>query len=62
MIVSSDTTVDAVLVDTQAYFDRALEHYYAATLAWDRVHPNQTGHMILARAFLDGVGFKWSGE
>ena len=25
-------------------------------LAWDRVHPNLTGHAILARAFLKAVG------
>lgn len=51
---------DAVFVDTQAAFDRVLEHYYPATLAWDRVHPNQTGHMVLARAFLNALDFKWS--
>jgi lysophospholipase L1-like esterase len=50
---------DAVFVDTQAAFDRALEHQHSAALAWDRVHPNQTGHMILAKAFLDAVGFQW---
>jgi lysophospholipase L1-like esterase len=50
---------DATLVDTQAAFDAALEHYYPATLAWDRVHPNQVGHMILARAFLKAIGFEW---
>ena len=50
---------EAVCVDTQAAFDTALEHYYAATLAWDRVHPNQIGTMIIARAFLNAVGFKW---
>ena len=50
---------EAVFVDTQAAFDKALEHYYAATLAWDRVHPNQIGTMILACAFLNAVGFKW---
>ncbi|HEX5322285.1 MAG TPA: SGNH/GDSL hydrolase family protein [Capsulimonadaceae bacterium] len=50
---------DAVFVDTQAAFDEILNHYYAATLAWDRVHPNQTGHMVLARAFLNVLDFKW---
>jgi lysophospholipase L1-like esterase len=50
---------DAVLVDTQAAFDRVLEHYYSATVSWDRVHPNQTGHMILARVFLNGIGYQW---
>jgi len=47
-------------VDTQAAFDRALKHQHSSYLAWDRVHPNQIGHMILARAFLDAVGFVWS--
>jgi lysophospholipase L1-like esterase len=51
--------VDATLVDTQAAFDAVLEHYYPATLAWDRIHPNQTGHMVLARAFLKAIGFEW---
>ena len=50
---------DAVFVDTQAAFDAVLKHYYAATLAWDRVHPNQIGTMVLARAFLNAIGFKW---
>jgi hypothetical protein len=26
------------------------------TLAWDRIHPNATGHTILARAFLSAIG------
>jgi lysophospholipase L1-like esterase len=47
----------ALLVDTQAAFDEALAHLYPATLAWDRVHPSQAGHVILARSFLKTVGF-----
>ncbi len=50
---------DALFVDTQAFFDAALASCYPATLAWDRVHPSLTGHMILARAFLNAVGFQW---
>lgn len=50
---------DAIFVDTQAAFDDVLKHYYPATLAWDRVHPNQTGHMVLARAFLNALDFNW---
>jgi lysophospholipase L1-like esterase len=50
---------DAIFVDTQAAFDAALKHYYAATLAWDRVHPNQIGTMVIARAFLNALEFKW---
>jgi lysophospholipase L1-like esterase len=26
------------------------------SLAWDRVHPNLAGHMVIARAFLAAVG------
>ncbi len=48
-----------VFVNTQAAFDRVLKHYYAATLAWDRVHPNHIGHMVAARAFLNAIGFEW---
>jgi len=50
----------AIGVDTQAAFDRALKHQHSCNLSWDRVHPNSTGHMILARAFLDAVGFVWA--
>jgi lysophospholipase L1-like esterase len=49
----------AVLVDTQAAFDRVLEVYYPATINWDRVHPNPTGSAVLARAFLTALGFDW---
>lgn len=48
-----------LFVNTQAAFDEVLTVCYPATIAWDRVHPSQTGHMVLARAFLDTVGFQW---
>jgi lysophospholipase L1-like esterase len=51
---------DAVFVDTQAAFDGMWKNMYPASIGWDRVHPNQTGHMVLARAFLDGIGFDWT--
>lgn len=51
------TRHQTLFVDTQAAFDHVLQHTYPATLAWDRVHPTLTGHMILARAFLAGIGF-----
>jgi len=50
---------DAVFVDTQAAFDPVLASVHPMSLAWDRVHPNLTGHMVLARAFLECVGFTW---
>ncbi|MEI6430840.1 MAG: SGNH/GDSL hydrolase family protein [bacterium] len=49
-----------VFIDTQAAFDSALTHYYPATLAWDRIHPNQIGHAILAKAFLNAIDFDWN--
>ena len=48
----------AVFVDTQAAFDKVLKHIYPATLGWDRVHPTAVGHMVLARAFLAGIGME----
>ena len=49
----------AIFVDTQAAFNAVLKHCHAASLAWDRVHPNTTGHMVLARAFLNAIDFNW---
>ncbi len=39
-------------IDTQAAFDAVLAHVHPMSLAWDRIHPQPAGHMILARAFL----------
>jgi lysophospholipase L1-like esterase len=47
---------DAVVVDTQAAFDRVLETLHPMTLAWDRIHPTLTGHVVLADAFLAAIG------
>lgn len=49
-----------LFVDTQAALDRVTRHIYPAAIAWDRVHPSMTGHMVLARAFLDAIGFDWT--
>ncbi len=51
----------AIFVDTQAVFDSVVVHVSVKTLAWDRAHLNIPGHMILARAVLQSVGFNWSG-
>ncbi len=48
---------NAVFIDTQAAFDAVLTHVHPMSLAWDRIHPNTTGHMVLARAFLAAIGF-----
>jgi len=49
----------AIFVDTQAAFDRILAEIPARALAGDRIHPNLAGHMVLARAFLEAVGYTW---
>lgn len=46
-----------LFVDTQAAFEKVLACYHSSFIAWDRVHPNTTGHMILAKAFLKAVDF-----
>ena len=47
---------DAVFVDVQKAFDSYLHFRTGASLSDDRVHPNQTGHTIIANAFLSSVG------
>ncbi len=48
---------DAVFVHLQAEFDRYLAHEPARSLSDDRVHPNKTGHMIIAKSFLAAIEF-----
>jgi lysophospholipase L1-like esterase len=50
----------AIFVDVQAAFDRYLEHHYSMEIALDRIHPTPIGHMIIARAWLDAVGYRWN--
>jgi lysophospholipase L1-like esterase len=49
---------DAVLVDTQQGFDGMLSEMHPMALAWDRIHPNTSGHALLASCFLKAVGFE----
>lgn len=53
------TEFDAILVDVQAAFDAYLLHRPSQSLCGDRIHPNLTGHMIIARAFLTMIEFDW---
>lgn len=48
---------DAVFVDVQAAFDRHMKHRTTQSLSNDRIHPNKTGHCIIADAFLTATGF-----
>ncbi len=52
------TKYDTIFVDTQAGFNEVLAFDPATPLADDRVHPNNLGHMIIARAFMSALGFK----
>lgn len=49
----------AVFVDTQAAFDVAMNEIDYRSLAEDQVHPGLVGHMILAREFLNTIGYEW---
>ena len=43
-------------VDLQAAWDRLFRYMHSTNIAWDRVHPNQTGCMYIAKQFLAAVG------
>ena len=45
-------------VDLQARFNGLFAHMHSANIAWDRVHPNLTGHMLIARALLEALEFE----
>ncbi|SER51696.1 Lysophospholipase L1 [Gracilibacillus ureilyticus] len=48
-----------IFVNTQEAFNEVMKSLYPANIAWDRVHPNTTGHTVLAKAFLRAVEFDW---
>ncbi|SMG35578.1 SGNH/GDSL hydrolase family protein [Paenibacillus aquistagni] len=43
------------VVDLQQVMDRFLAYTHPSTLALDRVHPNQTGHMAIAKAIVEAL-------
>ncbi|MCI7736499.1 MAG: SGNH/GDSL hydrolase family protein [Clostridiales bacterium] len=45
-----------VFVDLQAAWDALFAHMHPCNIAWDRIHPNQTGCMYIAKQFLRVVG------
>lgn len=47
---------EALLVKTQDAFDQGLKHQPAGYWAWDRVHPTDIGHALIAREFLGVCG------
>ena len=48
----------ATLIDLQKMFAEYCTVRHSTYLAWDRIHPNQTGATLIALAFLKEVGFE----
>ena len=49
-----------IFVDFQKVYEEYCKIRHSAYIAWDRVHPNQVGATLMARAFLDACGFDYS--
>jgi lysophospholipase L1-like esterase len=47
----------SLFLDTQALFSPFLAEYHSAAIAWDRVHPTLTGHVLLGQGFYRALGF-----
>ena len=47
-------------VNLQSVFNDYLKYRHSAFIAWDRVHPNQIGATIIAKAFLAEAGFDYN--
>ena len=50
---------NCVLVDFQSMFDKYFSIRHSTCIAWDRVHPNQIGATIIAKAFLEKCEFDY---
>jgi lysophospholipase L1-like esterase len=50
---------NCIFVDVQAAFNQYMEKRPTQTLCGDRVHPNLTGHTVIAKAFLNAMEYKW---
>jgi lysophospholipase L1-like esterase len=46
-----------LFVDLQSAWDTLFRHMHPCNIAWDRIHPNQTGCMYIAKQFLSAIGF-----
>ena len=45
-----------LFVDLQSAWDELFKHMHPCNIAWDRIHPNQTGCMYIAKQFLKAAG------
>ena len=46
-----------IYVDLQSAWDNLFRHMHPCNIAWDRIHPNHTGGMYIAKQFLAAVAF-----
>lgn len=49
----------AHFIDIQAAFASQFKYVHPTAIASDRVHPGMAGHMVIARALLQALGFEW---
>ena len=48
---------NCLFVDLQAMFNEYFTHRHSSSVAWDHIHPNHTGAMVIANAVLRALGF-----
>ena len=46
-----------IFVDFQRMYEEFLQHRHSCCVAWDRVHPNEIGAMLMAKTVLDACEF-----
>ena len=51
---------DCILVDFQKLYEEYCKIRHSSYIAWDRVHPNQIGASLMARAFLEKCDFDYN--
>ena len=51
---------ECIFVDFQKAYEEYCKIRHSSYIAWDRIHPNQVGATIMARAFLDACGFEYN--
>ena len=49
-----------IYVDFQKMYAEYCQHRHSSYIAWDRIHPNQVGATLMARAFLKKCDFDFS--
>ena len=49
-----------IFVDFQKLYEDYCSVCHSSRIAWDRIHPNQIGATLMARAFLKKVGFDYN--